>query len=62
MVTVGNKNIWYFLSNIVLACCEKKCSCDRDKLWKFEAEGCEFAKKFQSLDQFSQTMKGQYNF
>jgi hypothetical protein len=30
----------------------KKCSCDRDKLLKFEAEGREFAKILRSLEQF----------
>ena len=32
------------------------------KLLKFETKGRELAKKFISLDQFIQTMKGQYNF
>ena len=40
----------------------KNCSSDREKLLKFEAEGREFAKKFRSLDQFIQTVKGQDNF
>ena len=33
----------------------KKCSSDRKKLLKFEAEGQEFAKFLRSLEQFSQT-------
>ena len=40
----------------------KKCSSDQEKLSKFEAEGREFAKKFRSLEQFIQTVKGQNNF
>ena len=40
----------------------KKCSSDREKLSKFEAEGREFAKILRSLEQFVQTMKGQNNF
>ena len=41
---------------------EKKCSIDRVKLLKFEAEGREFAKILKSLEQFIQTVKGQNNF
>ena len=40
----------------------KKCSSDREKLLKFEAEGREFAKFLRSLKQFIQTVKGQNNF
>ena len=40
----------------------KKCSCDREKLLKFEAEGWEFAKCLRSLEEFIQTVKGQNNF
>ena len=40
----------------------KNCSSDREKLFKFEAEGREFAKFLRSLEQFIQTMKGQNNF
>ena len=40
----------------------KDCSSDREKLLKFEAEGREFAKFLRSLEQFSQTVKGQKNF
>ena len=39
----------------------KKCSSDREKLLKFEAEGWEFAKLLRWLEQFIQTMKGQNN-
>ena len=35
----------------------KKCSSDREKLLKFEAEGREFAKCLRSLEQFIQTVK-----
>ena len=41
---------------------EKKCSSDREKLLKFEAEGRELAKFLRSLEQFIQTVKGQNNF
>ena len=40
----------------------KKCSSDREKLWKFKAEGQEFANFLRSLEQFIQTVKGQNNF
>ena len=40
----------------------KNCSSDWEKLLKFEAEGPEFAKKFRSLKQFIQAVKGQNNF
>ena len=40
----------------------KKCSSDREKLLKFEAEGREFAKFLRSLEQFIQAVKGQNNF
>ena len=36
----------------------RKCSSDWEKLLKFEVEGREFAKKFRSLEQFIQTVKG----
>ena len=32
-------DIWYFVTKIVLTYCGKKCSSDREKLLKFEAEG-----------------------
>ena len=35
----------------------KDCSCDREKLLKFEAEDQEFAKFLRSLAQFIQTVK-----
>ena len=40
---------------------EKKCSSDREKLLKFEAEGREFENVLRSLEQFNQTVKGQNN-
>ena len=40
----------------------KKCSSDREKLLKFEAEGQEFAKLLRSVDQFIQRVKVQNNF
>ena len=39
----------------------KKCSSDREKLLKFEAEGQEFANFLRSLEQFIQAVKGQNN-
>ena len=39
----------------------RKCSSDRGKLLKFEAEGREFSKFLRSLEQFIQTVKGQNN-
>ena len=53
---------WYFVTKIVLTYCEKKCSGDREKLLKFEAESREFSKFLKSLEQFIQTVKGQNNF
>ena len=35
---------WYFVTKIVLTTVRKKCSSDREKLFKFQAEGREFAK------------------
>ena len=40
----------------------KHCSCDQEKLLKFEAEVREFSKFLRSLEQFIQTGKGQNNF
>ena len=40
----------------------KKCSSDLEKLFKFEAEGQEFAKILRSLEQFIQTVEGKNNF
>ena len=57
--TKGNN--WYFVIKIVLTYCEKKYSSDREKLFKFQAEGQEFAKFLKSLEQFIQTVKGQNN-
>ena len=39
----------------------KKCSSDREKLFKFTADGQEFAKFWRSLEQFIQAVKGQNN-
>ena len=48
------KIAWYIycFRNIVLAFCEKKCSSDKKKLLKFEAEGQELAKVKRSLEPF----------
>ena len=48
---------WYFVTKIVLICCEKNCSSDWEKLLKFEAEGQEFAKCLRSVEQFIQTVR-----
>ena len=40
----------------------EKCSSDREKLLKFEAEGQDFAKILRSLEQLVRTVKGQNNF
>ena len=40
----------------------KICSCDREKLLKFYAEGQEFTKSLRSLEQGIWIVKGQYNF
>ena len=40
----------------------KKCSDDREKLLKFQAEGREFAKCLRLLEQFIQTVKGRSKF
>ena len=37
----------------------KKCSIDREKLLKFEAEGREISKFLRLLEQFIQVVKGQ---
>ena len=50
---------WYFVTKIVLTYCEKNCFSDREKLFKSEADGREFAKIMRSLEQFVQTMKSQ---
>ena len=41
---------------------EQNWSSEWEKLFKFKAEGREFAKFLRSLEQFIQTMKGQNNF
>ena len=39
----------------------QNCSIDREKNFKFKAEGQEFAKVLRSLEQFVQTVKGKNN-
>ena len=41
---------------------EKKCSTDREKLFKFKAEGQEFGKILRSLEWFIQAVQGQNAF
>jgi hypothetical protein len=45
----------------LLSTVRKNCSSDGEKLLKFEAEGREFIKILRSLQQFTQTIKGQNN-
>ena len=52
---------WYFVTKIVPTV-RKNCSSDREKLWKFVAEGRDFAKILRLLEQFIQTVKGQNAF
>ena len=40
----------------------KQCSNDREKLSKFKAKDCEFAKKLRSLNPFIQAVKDQCSF
>ena len=51
-----------FTTDIFAVCYEKNCYCDREKLFKFEAEGRECAKFVRSLEQYIQTVKSQNNF
>ena len=46
--------MWYFVTKIVLIYCEKKNVPVIRKIWKFEAEGQDFAK---SLELIIQTVK-----
>ena len=57
----------YKLTQEMVFCCQNCFNLlweksDREKLLKFEAEGQEFANFLRSLEQFIQTVKGQYNF
>ena len=54
--------ITIIVTKIVLPQCEKKRSSDREKHFKFETEGREFAKILRSLKQFIRTLKGKNNF
>ena len=42
--------MWYFVTKIVLIYCEKKNVPVIRKIWKFEAEGQDFAKFLRSLE------------
>ena len=53
---------WHLLPKLFRTTVRKNCSSDREKLLKFEAEGPEFARFLRSLEQFTQTLKGQNNF
>jgi hypothetical protein len=63
-VSVFQENVRYgiLLPKLIWLTVRKKCSIDREKLLKFEAEGPEFAKFLRSLEQFIQAVKGQTNF
>ena len=54
--------IGIFLPKLFWPTVRKDCSCDRQSLWNFEAEGREFAKFLRSLEQFFRRVKGQNNF
>ena len=54
--------IGILLPKLFLPTVRINCSSDREFFLKFEAEGIEFAKCLRSLEQFIQTVKGQYNF
>ena len=41
---------------------KRNCCSDGEKLLKFQAEGRKLANILRSLEQFIQTVKGQYNF
>ena len=64
----AKKEIRYWLGNGILfpklfwLTVRKKCSSEREKLLKFEAEGGEFAKLLRSLEQFIWIVKFQTNF
>ena len=58
----GFTEIGILLAKLFWHTVRKKCSSDREKLLKFEAEGQEFAKILRSVEQFIQTVKGQNNF
>ena len=58
----GNCNYGILLPKLFWPTVRKNCSCDREKLLKFEAEFEKFAKILRSLEQFIQTVKGQNNF
>ena len=55
-------NIGILLTKLFRPTMRKNCSCDREKLLKFEAEGLEYAKFVRSLEKFIQTVKGQNHF
>ena len=56
------ENNGILLPKLFLPSVRKNCSCDRENVLKFEAEGREFAKFLRSLEQFVQTVKGHNNF
>ena len=49
----------YFVAKIVLTYSEKKCSSDREKLLKFEAERREFANILRSPEQLVQSERSE---
>ena len=50
------------MNELEMVFCYQNCSCDREKLLKFEADSQELAKYLRSLEQTIKTIKGQYNF
>ena len=63
----SGKKFWFLNFDILIPklfwpTVRKNCSCDRETLLKFKAEGQEFAKFLKSIEQFIQAVKGQNNF
>ena len=61
-VSIKTTKFGILLPKLIYPTVRKKCSSDREKSLKFEAEGREFAKFLRSLEQFIQTVTGQNNF
>ena len=62
MNTKNIVKVYFFTKTVLTYCGKKNCTIDQEKLLKFKAEDQEVSKNLQSLEQFIQTVKGQYNF
>ena len=60
--TIKGKNVWYFVTKIVLIYCEKKNVLVIEKNFWNSRLKLELAKILRSLEQFIQMVKGQNNF